>query len=141
MAAPTDPLNLAHWRRTVAELYAAVRATTELDPVGAATMFRVARDRLFREQGAEIFGVSTDTITSHKKFQKKHGLTFPLLADTDHAVADRYGVWQLRKFMGRQYMGIARTTFVIDQQGKIKAVFPNVKVEGHADSVLNALKS
>jgi peroxiredoxin Q/BCP len=64
-----------------------------------------------------------------------------LLADTDHAVADQYGVWQERKFMGRKYMGVARTTFVVDKEGTIKAVFPNVKVEGHADKVLEALKS
>ncbi len=96
---------------------------------------------LFEQNGAEILGVSTDTVKSHKKFQAKFHLTFPLLADTDHAVADQYGVWQQRKFMGREYMGIARTTFVVDKQGTLKAVFPNVKVEGHADKVLEALKS
>jgi peroxiredoxin Q/BCP len=96
---------------------------------------------LFHENGAEILGVSTDNVKSHKKFQAKYHLTFPLLADTDHAVADQYGVWQQRKFMGREYMGIARTTFVVDKDGTVKAVFPNVKVEGHADKVLAALKS
>jgi len=96
---------------------------------------------LFEQNGAEILGVSTDTVKSHKKFQAKFHLTFPLLADTDHAVADQYGVWQQRKFMGREYMGIARTTFVVDKEGTIKAVFPNVKVEGHADKVLEAIKS
>ncbi|MBV9545974.1 MAG: thioredoxin-dependent thiol peroxidase [Chloroflexi bacterium] len=95
---------------------------------------------VFREHGAEILGVSTDSIRSHKKFQEKYGLTFPLLADTDHAVAEQYGVWQQRKFMGREFMGVARTTFVIGKDGKIKAVFPNVKVEGHADKVLEALR-
>lgn len=96
---------------------------------------------LFNEHGAEILGISTDSVKSHKKFRDKYHLTFPLLADPDHAVADRYGVWQQRKFMGRQFMGVARTTFVIDPQGTIKAVFPNVKVEGHADKVLGALQS
>lgn len=95
---------------------------------------------LFNENGAEILGVSPDTVKSHKKFQQKFHLTFPLLADADHAVAEQYGVWQLKKFMGRQYMGIARTTFVVDKSGTITAVFPNVKVEGHADKVLAALK-
>jgi thioredoxin-dependent peroxiredoxin len=95
---------------------------------------------LFNEHGAEILGVSADTVKSHKKFRDKFHLTFPLLADADHAVADQYGVWQLKKFMGREYMGIARTTFVVDTNGTIKAVFPNVKVEGHADKVLEALK-
>jgi peroxiredoxin Q/BCP len=96
---------------------------------------------LFQEHGAEILGVSTDTVKSHKKFQGKYHLTFPLLADTDHAVAEQYGVWQQRKFMGREFMGVARTTFVVDKDGTIKAVFPNVKVEGHADQVLKALES
>jgi thioredoxin-dependent peroxiredoxin len=105
-----------------------------------ACSFRDLRS-LFNEHGAEILGVSPDTIKSHKKFQQKYQLTFPLLADADHAVADQYGVWQQKRFMGRDYMGIARTTFVIDKDGTIKAVFPNVKVEGHADKVLQALKS
>jgi peroxiredoxin Q/BCP len=105
-----------------------------------ACSFRDLRS-LFNENGAEILGVSPDTIKSHKKFQDKFHLNFPLLADPDHAVADQYGVWQQKKFMGREYMGIARTTFVIDTDGKIKAVFPNVKVEGHADKVLQALKN
>lgn len=104
-----------------------------------ACSFRDLRS-MFHESGAEILGVSPDTVKSHKKFQQKYHLTFPLLADADHSVADQYGVWQLKKFMGRQYMGIARTTFVIDKNGTIKAVFPNVKVEGHADKVLAALK-
>ena len=104
-----------------------------------ACSFRDLRS-IFHENGAEILGVSTDNVKSHKKFQQKYHLTFPLLADIDHAVADQYGVWQQKKFMGRQYMGIARTTFVIDKNGTIKAVFPNVKVEGHADKVLDALK-
>lgn len=93
----------------------------------------------FNERGAEILGVSTDTVRSHDKFRTKYGLDFPLLADVDHAVCDQYGVWQLKKFMGRQYMGIARTTLVVGRDGRIKAVFPNVKVEGHARQVLAAL--
>ena len=93
----------------------------------------------FQERNVQILGVSTDSVRSHKKFQDKYGLTFPLLADTDHQVAERYGVWQQKRFMGREYMGVARTTFVIDAQGKLAAVFPNVKVQGHADAVLAAL--
>ena len=104
-----------------------------------ACSFRDLRS-MFNEHGAEILGVSTDSIRSHKKFQDKFGLNFPLLADTDHSVAEAYGVWQRRKFMGREFMGVARTTFVIDRNGVITAVFPNVKVEGHADAVLAALK-
>jgi peroxiredoxin Q/BCP len=96
---------------------------------------------MFQEHGAEILGVSADTVRSHKKFSQKFGLNFPLLADADHAVSERYGVWQQKKFMGREFMGIARTTFVVDKNGTIKAVFPNVKVEGHADAVLKAIDS
>ena len=93
----------------------------------------------FQARNVEVLGVSTDSVRSHKKFQQKYGLTFPLLADTAHQVAERYGVWQKKRFMGREYLGVARTTFVIDQQGLLKAVFPNVKVQGHADEVLAAL--
>ena len=105
-----------------------------------ACSFRDLRS-LFNDNGAEILGVSPDTVKSHKKFRDKFHLTFPLLADADHAVAEQYGVWQQKKFMGREYMGVARTTFVIGDDGNIKAVFPNVKVEGHADKVLTAVKS
>ena len=104
-----------------------------------ACSFRDLRS-LFNQHGAEILGVSPDTLKSHKKFQQKYHLSFPLLADSDHAVAEKYGVWQQKKFMGREYMGIARTTFVIGKDGSIQAVFPNVKVEGHADKVLEALQ-
>lgn len=105
-----------------------------------ACSFRDLR-QLFNQHGAEILGVSADNVKSHKKFKEKFHLTFPLLADADHAVAERYGVWQLKKFMGREHMGIVRTTFVIGKDGTIKAVFPNVKVEGHADEVLKAVEA
>ena len=129
-----------------AELTNESQLVRDLCVVLACALLRVGRApafmrALFNEHGAEILGVSTDNVRSHKKFQAKYHLTFPLLADTDHAVADQYGVWQQRKFMGREYMGIARTTFVVDKNGTIKAVFPNVKVEGHADKVLQALQS
>ena len=94
----------------------------------------------FESRGAAILGISPDNVRSHQKFQTKYSLNFPLLADPDHAVAERFGVWQLKKFMGREYMGIVRTTFVIDKAGKIAAVFPNVKVNGHADAVLKAVE-
>jgi peroxiredoxin Q/BCP len=95
----------------------------------------------FNARGAEILGVSTDSVRSHTKFREKYGLDFPLLADVDHAVSEQYGVWQSKRFMGREHMGIGRTTFVIDTDGVIRAVFPNVKVEGHAEAVLAALDS
>ena len=95
----------------------------------------------FNKRQAAVFGVSTDNLKSHQKFAHKYDLTFPLLSDPDHAVAEAYDSWGLKKFMGREYMGIARTTFVVDKNGTIKAVFPKVKVEGHADQVLKALQS
>jgi thioredoxin-dependent peroxiredoxin len=104
-----------------------------------ACSFRDLRS-MFNEHGAEILGVSTDSIRSHKKFQDKFNLNFPLLADTDHTVAEAYGVWQEKKFMGRASMGVVRTTFVIGRDGLIKAIFPKVKVEGHADQVLAAVR-
>lgn len=104
-----------------------------------ACSFHSLRDA-FNAAGAEIVGINTDTVSSHNKFRTKYGLAFPLLADTDHAVAESYGVWQLKTFMGKEHMGIVRTTFVVGKDGRIKAVFPNVKVEGHADAVLEAVK-
>ena len=103
-----------------------------------ACSFRDLRS-VFNEHGAEILGVSTDSLRSHEKFRGKFGLSFPLLSDPEHQVAEQYGVWQQRKFMGREYMGVARTTFVIDADGRVRAVFPEVKVDGHADEVLAAL--
>jgi peroxiredoxin Q/BCP len=82
--------------------------------------------------------VSPDSEKSHQKFITKYELPFTLLADKDHAIADAYGVWGEKKFMGRTYMGVHRTTFLIDEKGKIKKVFEKVKPEDHADEVLGA---
>jgi len=92
----------------------------------------------FKKGGINILGVSPDTEKSHQKFVAKYKLPFTLLADTDHAIADAYGVYGEKKFMGRTYMGIHRTTFLIDEKGKIKKVFAKVKPEDHADEVLGA---
>ena len=85
-----------------------------------------------------MFGVSPDSEASHKKFETKYKLPFTLLADKDHTIADAYGVWGEKKFMGRTYMGVHRTTFLIDEKGKIKKVFEKVKPEDHASEVLEA---
>jgi peroxiredoxin Q/BCP len=87
-----------------------------------------------------ILGVSPDSVESHAKFKKKHSLPFPLLADEQHEVCEQYGVWRLKKFMGREYMGVLRTSFLIDSGGKVKRVFENVKPAGHSAEVLAALK-
>jgi peroxiredoxin Q/BCP len=95
----------------------------------------------FERAGATVLGVSPDSEKSHVKFKEKFDLPFTLLADTDHSVAETYGVWGLKKYMGREYMGIERTTFVIDADGNVKKVFRNVKPATHADDVLAALAS
>lgn len=100
--------------------------------------FRDSYSRLKRK-GVVLLGVSPDTEKSHQKFKTKYELPFPLIADTEKTIANAYGVWQEKSMYGRKYMGIVRSTFVIDEKGKIMAVFPKVKVTGHVDEVLKAL--
>ena len=102
--------------------------------------FRDLRKK-FQAVGAEIYGVSFDSIKSHQKFIQKYKLPFPLLSDEDKSVAQKYGVYKEKSFMGRKFMGIERTTFVIDKDSKIRKIFPKVKVEGHAEEVLSIVKS
>ena len=91
--------------------------------------------------GAVVLGVSPDGIASHQKFKQKYSLPFTLLADADHRVAAAYGAWGEKSMYGRKYMGILRTTFVIDGDGRISRVFEKVKAEGHAAEVLAALRA
>jgi peroxiredoxin Q/BCP len=93
----------------------------------------------FTRKGAVVLGVSFDDEIRHQKFIEKNGLKIDLLADKEKKVADLYGVHQMKTFMGRQFKGIVRSTFLIDKKGKIKRVFPKVKVKGHVDEVLEAL--
>jgi thioredoxin-dependent peroxiredoxin len=95
----------------------------------------------FKKRGIKVFGISPDNETSHKKFTKKFQLPFTLLADTDHLIADAYGTYGQKKFMGRTYMGVHRTTFLIDEKGKIKKIFEKVKPEDHAREVLDAFET
>ena len=88
------------------------------------------------EKGYKIVGVSTDTIKSHKKFETKYSLPFPLIADEDHSIADKYGIWGLKKFMGREYIGLHRTTFLIDEKGRIKAVITKPDTKNHTEQIL-----
>ncbi len=83
-----------------------------------------------------VLGVSPDPYERLKKFEDKHELNFDLLSDEDHAVADKYGVWGLKKFMGREFMGIHRVTFIIDEQGCLAHIMPKVKTKSHHDDVL-----
>ena len=88
---------------------------------------------------AAVLGVSILDEASKAKFASKHGITFPLLADADHGVADKYGVWQEKSNYGKKYMGIARTTYLIGPDGKVQKRWDKVKVDGHADEVLAEL--
>ncbi len=102
--------------------------------------FRDAFPR-FRKSKAVILGISPDSVKSHQKFKAKYELPFTLLADPDHAVCEKYGVWKEKSMYGRTYMGVERTTFVIDGAGKIARVFEKVKPAGHAAQVEQALDS
>ncbi len=100
------------------------------------------RDNLNRlaSSGARVVGLSADSVESHAKFKKKHGLNFPLLSDPGHEALEAYGVWQEKSLYGRKFMGIVRSTFVIDGKGVIRKVFPKVSVTGHVDEVLAVVK-
>ncbi len=95
----------------------------------------------FAARDAVILGVSPDKPASHQKFADKFSLNFPLLADPERQVIQAYGAWGEKTFMGRKSMGVLRSTFVIGKDGTIRAVFPNVKVDGHADKVLEAVST
>lgn len=94
----------------------------------------------YKKAGVTILGVSPDNQKSHQKFMKKFDLPFTLLSDPDHKVCEAYGVWGTKKFMGREYDGVFRTTFLIGPDGLIKHVFENVKPEGHSAEVLALVK-
>jgi peroxiredoxin Q/BCP len=94
----------------------------------------------FAALNAKIVGVSPDSETSHGKFIDKHNLTIELISDPDHSIAESYGAWGLKKFMGKEYMGIIRSTFLIDPSGKVAKIWSNVRVKGHVDKVLQSLQ-
>src|SRR5918993_1702465 len=100
--------------------------------------FQAALPQLQR-RGAVVLGVSILDESSKATFADKHGLTFPLLADADHEVAEKYGVWQKKSRYGRSYMGIVRTTYLIGPDGKVAQRWDNVKVDGHVDEVAEAI--
>ena len=95
----------------------------------------------FKKSGIEVIGVSPDDVDSHKKFCDKMKIKFPLLADTEKELSKKFGVWGKKKFMGREYMGVMRSTFLVDEKGKIFKVFPKVKPAGHAKEVLDCFKN
>ena len=113
------------------------------DTPGCTTQACGFRDLLptFEAQGAVILGISPDDNASHARFADKFTLPFPLLSDPDHKIAEAYGVWKEKTNYGKTYMGIERTTFVIDKDGSIAKIYPRVKVDQHADKVLEFAKT
>jgi peroxiredoxin Q/BCP len=110
------------------------------DTPGCTTEACAFRDTLseFESLGVRVIGVSPDSSTSHERFRKKYGLQFPLLSDPEHTLASAYGVWAMKKNYGREYMGIVRSTFLIDAGGRIRNAWRNVRVNGHIDAVRGA---
>lgn len=100
------------------------------------------RDALpnFKKIKTDVLGISIDSVASHKKFAEKYDLPFTLLSDEKKEVVEKYGVWKEKSMYGKKYMGIERTTFILDEYGKIQNIFPKVKVAGHVAEVMEALK-
>jgi thioredoxin-dependent peroxiredoxin len=96
-------------------------------------------NKRLQKAGAVVIGISADSVASHQKFKQKYNLGFTLLSDPDKEVIEKYGVWKEKNMYGKKMMGVERTTFIIDEQGKIAHVFPKVKVDGHTEEVLKAL--
>lgn len=134
-----QPFSLANLKGQNVVLYFYPKADTP----GCTTEACEFRDAMpnFTGVNAVILGISPDTPKAQAKFRKKYGLPFHLLCDTDHAVAEAYGVWVEKSMYGKKYMGIERTTFVIGPDGRIRKVFPKVKPAGHATQVMEALQS
>ncbi|MFC5530335.1 thioredoxin-dependent thiol peroxidase [Cohnella yongneupensis] len=103
--------------------------------------FRDASSTLANETDTVILGISTNDLKSHRKFADKYELPYPLLADTEHKVCELYGVWQEKQLYGRAYMGIVRSTFLIDENGKLLKEWRNIKVKGHVDEVVAAIRA
>ncbi len=97
-------------------------------------------EKALKNLGVEVLGVSIDSAKRLAKFAERDGLNFTLLSDEDHAIADKYGVWGLKKFMGKEYMGINRMTFIIDKDGKLQHIMEKVKTKSHHEDVINYIK-
>ncbi len=104
-----------------------------------ACAFRDCKDAL-RRFGAYVMGISPDDVASHARFRDKFALNFPLLADPDHQIAEKYGAWREKNMYGKKSMGIQRSTYLIDAEGKVAQVWPRVQVDGHDQQVLDALQ-
>jgi len=131
-----ETLTLADLRGTRTILYFYPKDNTSGCTLEAQSL-RDGREELAR-RGFRIIGVSPDSERSHRNFSAKHGLNFTLLADTDHSVCEAYGVWAEKSMYGRKYMGVVRTTFVIDAEGRIEKVFDKVDTKNHYRQILEA---
>lgn len=96
--------------------------------------------QMWLDKGFDVIGISPDSVASHKKFVDKFDFGFNLIADTEKEILESYGVWALKKMYGREYMGVVRTTFVIDEEGKIEEVFGKVKTKDHTNQILSILE-
>ena len=132
-----DEVKLSDLKGQTLVLYFYPRADTP----GCTTQACGVRDRSadYEAAGARVIGISPDEVGAIDKFDRKHDLGFTLLADADHAVAEKYGAWVEKSMYGRKYMGVARATFIVDPKGKIAKVFPKVQPKKHDDLVLKAL--
>jgi thioredoxin-dependent peroxiredoxin len=132
-----EPVHLSDYRGRKVVLYFYPKDDTP----GCTTQACDLRDNAesFEQRDAVILGVSPDPVTKHRKFKDKYDLPFTLLADVDHEVAEKYGVWKEKSFMGRKYMGNERTTFLIGEDGRIVKVLPNVKPAEHTSRLLDLL--
>jgi thioredoxin-dependent peroxiredoxin len=132
-----EPVRLSSFRGSKVVLYFYPRADTP----GCTTQACELRDsqERFDDAGTVVLGISPDPVARVRAFREKFGLPFRLLADADHAVAELYGVWGEKSMYGKKYMGVDRTTFVIDEEGRIAKVLRKVKPSGHADLVLAAI--
>lgn len=134
-----DPITLSDFKGKDVVLYFYPRADTP-GCTKEACGFRDDYSE-YRKQGVIVLGVSPDTVKQQAKFKDKFDLPFTLIADEDHRISDLYGVWGLKKFMGREYEGVHRTTFLIDKQGVIRQVFTNVKPDTHSAEILAAIEA
>jgi peroxiredoxin Q/BCP len=132
-----DPVKLSDLKGQTVVLYFYPRADTP----GCTTQACGIRDRRadYKKAGARVIGVSPDPVEAVQKFAGKFDLDFTLLADADHAVAERYGTWVEKSMYGKRYMGVQRATFIIDADGKVAKVFPKISPKTHDDVVLGAL--
>ena len=133
-----ETVNLSNFQGTNVVLYFYPKDMTP----GCTTEACDFRDQIqqFTEVNAVILGVSPDPVDRHQKFVEKYGLPFLLLADTEHQLADDFGVWKLKKNFGKEYMGIERSTFIIDKEGKLVKEWRSVKVKGHVEEALTYIR-